>query len=437
AVRLVYLVIAARAALNRRWLVNFGTFACVAVLGISPLLLNLLADTIRYGYYLAPGLGRMQVFSAEPISFFVPSAQHPVLGAWANGVTNANTSYVFVGYAVLILAAVGSFFRTSRFWSAAAIVFALLSLGPTLIVGGQSTDLPLPFAVLRAIPLVNANRYPVRLNVMLMLSLTPLLALGATRLLQTRRGTIGLGGLVALLAFEQLVIPIPVFDSRVPTIFQTIRAEPGDFSILDLPLGWRNSVTIQGKIDYAAQFLQTVHQKHLIGGQTSRNPAFKYQYFLELPVINSLIALENGIAIDDARRAQDRAVAPEVVRFFDIRYVEAHRALTAPQVLAYAREIFALTEIFRDDTRIVYRVNLAAAAPRAINPGGETARLYFDDGWGRAQFSPAGFDYLWATRNDARVWLPLARAEQSITVRLRGAYAGQKISLRVNGQGLA
>ena len=417
---------------------NFIALGFVAALGVSPLLINLLADTLRYGYYIAPGLGRVQVFSAEPISFFIPSFTHPILGAWANTLTNANASYAFVGYAALILAALGFTFyraaRDARFWLASALFFALLLLGPTLIVAGQDTHLPMPFALIRAIPFVNANRYPVRFNTMLMLALVPLVALGAARLWQTRRAF--LGALIAFLAFEQLAFPIPLTDLRAPKVFETIREEPGDFAVMDLPLGWRDSVAILGKIDYTAQFLQTTHEKHLIGGLVSRHPAWKFQYFLELPVLNSLIALENGQDIDDARRARDRELAPEVLRFFNVRYIAATRALTDARVLDYVRDVFPVEEIYRDDAHLVYRV-ASQSAPERIAVSDETARLYFDDAWGRTQFSPEGFAYRWATRGDALVWLPLERKAQMITFRLRGVQARQAMTLRVNGRDIA
>ncbi|MCL4490158.1 MAG: hypothetical protein M1570_18800 [Chloroflexi bacterium] len=430
-----------RGGAGRGLLTGLVALGIVAAVGVSPLAVNLFLDFARYGYYLSPGLGRVQVFSAEPISFFIPSAQHPLLGAWAGRLTEANTSYAFIGYAALILAVLGFWSRRrsrdTRFWGALAVFFALLMLGPTLIVGGRSTGIPLPFAVLRAIPFANANRYPVRFNVMLMLALAPLIALGAARLLSARRGAIALGGLAVLLAFEQLAIPIPLSDLRVPAIFQAIRAEPGDFAVLDLPLGWRNSVAIQGKLDYAAQFLQTVHEKRTLGGLTSRNPPFKFQYYLDLPVINSLIALESGREIDGVRREQDRAAAPALLRFFDIRYVEVNRALTDPQVLAYAQDIFPLAEIYRDDERIVYKVTASPAPLDALDLQNETSRLYFDEAWGQAQTTfPDGAGYRWATMDEAHLWLPLTGAERQIRLRLLGAASDQTLAVRLNGQPL-
>jgi hypothetical protein len=282
--------VASMAALAR----NLTVLIVVAAVGMSPLLGALFQDFARNGYYFAPGTEYAGLFSAEPASFLVPSALHPLVGSWVAAFSPANTAYAFVGFTALALAALGFFWRRtpeSLFWAAAATLFAVLMLGPTLILAGQSTGIPLPFAALQGVPLLNANRYPVRFNTMLMLSLSPLIALGVARIGQAR---IGRGLVVAacgLLILEQVIMPLPLTSTEVPAIYQTIRNEPGDFSILDLPLGWRNSVVIQGRIDYDSEYFQTVHQKRLLSGQTSRNPAFKHQYFLEQPVINSIIAL--------------------------------------------------------------------------------------------------------------------------------------------------
>ncbi len=418
---------------------NSIALVIVALLGASPLILNLLIDTLRHGYYLASGVGRVQIFSAEPISFLIPSARHPILGAFTKPITEANTHYAFIGYAILLLSILGAWswrkLRDVRFWFVLAILFVLIMFGSTLYIGGQSTGIPMPFALLRQIPFVNANRYPVRFNVMLMLTLAPLVALGAHRLLQTRRSTIFLGALIPFLIFEQLVLPIPMSDMRVPPVFQTLRDEPGDFAILEIPLGWRGSIVMQGKQDDRAQFFQTVHHKRLLGGITSRFPDFSLQYFLEAPVINTLIALETERHVDDVRLAQDRAVAGDVLRFFNIRYIDVNRALTNEAVMNYLRDTFPLAEFYRDDERIVYRVEPLPAL-RALNADDETARLYFDDRWGRVQFT-AGIAYRWSARDEAQMWLPLEKHNQSITFQMRGARDSQNVAVRVNGQTIA
>ena len=416
----------------------------LAAIGMLPLVLSLAFDFQRYGYYLTAGVGRIQIFSAEPISFFLPSSQHPLLGAWAENITRANTSYAFIGWAALTFALIGLYAKRAsafaRFWAIAALLFALLMLGSTLYVNGENTNVPMPFAVLRLIPFVNANRYPARFNVMLMLALLPLFAWGILALWNARQtySKIALLILLCVLVFEQLVLPIPLTNVQIPPIFEDIRNERGDFTVLELPLGWRGSIVMQGETDDVAQFFQTTDHKRRLGGITSRFPDFKLRYFDQVPVLRSLIALEEGRAVDETQRAQDRATLENVLRFFDIRYVSVNRAQLAPETFAFVRDTFLLHEIFSDAERIIYRVTRAPAPERIeIDPASEMARLHFDDGWGHAQEDNAGFGYRWAMDENARVWLPLEEADYEMTFRLRGARPQQNVILRVNEKNVA
>lgn len=440
---LVYVIAARRAALKQNVL-GLVFASIIALVGITPLILSLFADFQRYGYYLTAGVGRIQIFSAEPISFFLPSGQHPLLGAWSERITRANTSYAFIGWAVLLLAMLGLYAnRKSAFvwsWGMGAFLFALLMFGSTLYVNGENTNLPMPFALLRLIPFVNANRYPARFNVMLMLSLAPLVALGALFLLNARVvwSKVAFAALIALLVFEQLVLPIPLTDLRVPAALETIRQTRGDFTVLEIPLGWRGSIVMQGKTDDVAQFYQTFDHKRRLGGITSRFPAFKLRYFADAPVLGSLIALEEGRAVDDSQIAGDREQAAAVLRFFDIRFVSLNRAETSDQVLNYLRKVLPLVEVSRDETRTLYRVDLPPPPTQMkMDPGTETAQLLFDDGWGHAQEDNAGFGFRWATESNARVLLPLAAHDYDIVFRLRGARPQQKVQLRVNDANVA
>lgn len=416
----------------------------IAAVGISPLVVSLAFDFERYGYYLTSGVGRIQIFSAEPISFFLPSGQHPFLGAWAESITRANTSYAFIGWAVLVFALVGFYITRrvplARFWLVSALLFALLMFGSTLYIGGVNTNIPMPFALLRLVPFVNANRYPARFNVMLMLVLLPLFAWGILAFWTAGRSSlkIVLVGLLAGLALEQLVLPIPLTRIQAPSIFGSIREEPGDFTVLELPLGWRGSIVMQGKTDDVAQFFQTTDHKRRLGGITSRFPDFKLRYFRDLPVVGSLIALEEGRAVSEAQLQEDKTALADILRFFDIRYVSVNRAETDAEAWNFARDLFPLQEVFSDAERTVYRVALPPPAlTMSIHPADETSRLYFDDTWGAAQEDAGGFGYRWATDGAARILLPLDDAPYQMTFRLRGAHADQHVSLRVNGQDVA
>lgn len=435
---LVYLLVAQRAQLllTIRKLVVATVFAAV---GMAPLMLSLAFDFQRFGYYLTSGVGRIQIFSAEPISFFMPSSQHPILGAWAESVTRANTSYAFIGWAVVGLVLVGLYAKRAsgfaRFWFVTALLFALLMFGSTLFLGGVNTNVPMPFALLRLVPFVNANRYPVRFNVMLMLALLPLFAWGSLALWNARQKAfhIALAGLLGLVVFEQLVLPLPLTKVRVPNIFETIGQEQGDFTVLELPLGWRGSIVMQGETDDVAQFFQTADHKRRLGGITSRFPDSKLRYFANAPVLRTLIALETGRAVDPAQLEQDRLQVENVLRFFDIRYVSVYLPQVSPETLQFVHATFPLQEVYNDGERAVYRVTLPKQPPRVeIDPAAENARLLWNDAWGEAQEDNAGFGYRWAMDGNAVLWLALEDAAYEMKFRLRGARPDQTVQLRVN-----
>ena len=81
---------------------------------------------------------------------------------------------------------------------------------------------------------------------------------------------------------------------------------------------------------------QTAHGKRVLGGNTSRNPEFKFQYFSEDPTLARLIAQTTAADLPqhDALRAalaaeavtdEDRARARDWAAFLDLRYVMVHR----------------------------------------------------------------------------------------------------------------
>lgn len=155
-------------------------------------------------------------------------------------------------------------------------------------------------------------------------------------------------------------------------------------------------------------------------------------------MLRSLIALEEGRTVDDEQRARDRADVENVLRFFDIRYVSVNRAQTSPETLDYIHDMFSLEQVAADDERIMYRIASSPSLTQwKLDPASEFAQLLFDDAWGHAQEDNAGIGYRWAMDGNSRVWLPLDNADYDVTFRLRGASAGQKITLNVNGAQVA
>ena len=90
-------------------------------------------------------------------------------------------------------------------------------------------------------------------------------------------------------ALDGLSIPLPLTDARVPAVYAEIAAGAGDFAILPLPLGWRESFGTLGAEQTQIQYYQTVHGKRLINGNTSRVTPNQVQYFEQIGLIASIM----------------------------------------------------------------------------------------------------------------------------------------------------
>src|SRR5207244_2024341 len=235
-------------------------------------------------------------------------------------------NFVYVGWLTLALALLGGWVyrrrSLARFWGGTTLAFTVLALGPQLRIGGTAYPIPLPFALFQLLPLFNGNRYPSRFSVLITLGVAVLAAFAMEYLLTNIRlsGRFRAAGnlkpsphyllfaLLTLLIMGEHFSMLPLSDYRAPSFYQAIRNDPGDFSVLEVPLDWRNSFRVTGTLDKVfmlSQFYQTIHEKRMLSGNTSRNPELKFQYFTETPVINSLIALESGHDLDAAPLAQD------------------------------------------------------------------------------------------------------------------------------------
>ncbi len=51
-----------------------------------------------------------------------------------------------------------------------------------------------------------------------------------------------------------------------PDVYSPIGAEPEDFSLMQLPLGWRNSYGTLGAERTQLQYYQAAHQRPMLGG---------------------------------------------------------------------------------------------------------------------------------------------------------------------------
>lgn len=454
----------------------------LATLLYLPMLVPILRE-MSAGYALE-AWGSAQQLSVDLMGFVSPTGLNILGPDWTTDLHNtrlgtarfSDINTVFLGWATLALAIAGAirYRRRVAVWTTCAAVFIVLALGPVLQILKRSTfdldgllvNVPLPFILLHYIPVVSANRVPNRFSAVLTLALGILVAFAAywilswvtTRKWATTQGRpygviIGCVLIAAPILFEHWSVPLPLTDSRFPEVYDQVAADPDDFAILQLPLGWRNSFGQLGSEDTRNQFHQTYHQKRLLAGNTSRNPDFKFDYYNQVPIINSIVTLEDYGQVSAERRASDKTTADEFLWFYNIRYVIVSPGVedrppyvdTRDEALAYVEEVLPMTKIYDQDGWLLYRVDRdPAMTPTAVEVDfGSTAplaQMALGEGWAADEVIQ-GASANWAVEQGARVMLPSTEgADYRLTVRaLPFDYPdakAQTMALVVNGHRL-
>ena len=469
---------------------NLLLLALTAFLVWSPALIPIVREFFTADYDLQ-GWGDALMLSTDLLGWFTATVFHPLFGGdvvaemrlvqqrAANpdlpGFRDLNT--VFLGWATLALAVIGSiaYWRKVRVWVWTSLLFGVLTLGPLLQLNGRyrfdldglETTVPLPFALLHFIPVIKANRAPNRNSVLLMLGLAVLAGYGVYWLLGwlRRNRATGRAGwltpvvattLTAAILFEHLALPFPLSDARVPAVFDQIAAEPGDFSVLQLPLGWRNSFGVFGPEKTLLQYYQTAHGKPMLGGNISRAPAFKLEYFQRIPYFQALTEIEFGRQVAPEVIEAAAAQAADLMYLYDTRYVLLYPPI--PGRPPY-------TDTWQDAWDFVkYTLPLAPEpfwtqdgieAYRVIQPGGgdqfylnlgEAGTYpYRGEGWDAAEVdAPYEASATWATDETSRLFAPLRQVDLDATYTVQVSahpftYPGapaQQAQLTVNGAAL-
>ncbi|MCS6802665.1 MAG: hypothetical protein RMM58_00970 [Chloroflexota bacterium] len=400
-----------------------------------------------------PSLSEAQRFSADLLSFVVPTRLHPWLGRLAREWSEdfRDIPIAFLGWTTLLLGIIGAAarWRQARVWAAAAALFALLALGPLLTINGQTrfdldgliVSVPLPFLALHYVPLVGANRVPNRFSVVLMLALAVLVGFAlhwlARRLPPAAFAALALAA-AALIFLEHLSAPLPLRAATPPAGYERIRDEPGDFAILQLPLGWRNSYGTQGLERTIVQSYQWAHQKRLFGGNTSRTPESTFAYFRRVPLFESIIRLEEGKPLAPEAASRDRAGAAYLTALYDLRYLAVYRPLTPPGVEEYVRSALG-AELLAEGELTIYRIP-PAPLPRRVDLGTPLSAGAVGEGWGEDERGAGEIDLVWATARRAELWIPCPPGAATIRLRLTPfVYPGmpeQRLRLRLNGRDL-
>ena len=259
--------------------------------------------------------------------------------------------------------------------------------------------------------------------------------------------------LCALIVFEHLALPLPLSDARIPGVYDTIVADPRPVSVLHTPLGWRNSFGVYGPERTQLQYYQTAHGKPMLGGNISRAPDFKMEYFRRIPFFQALTDIQFGRDVSPETLAAAEAQAAELMYLYNTGYLVLMPPI--PQRLpyadhwqnawAFAKETLPLEPepFYADEGIEAYRVVQPPGEDRfTLNLGVPGTFPYRGEGWDAAEVdSPYGMPATWAVGEESRLFVPLRNVDPDamydISLRVHPfVYPGstsQTVSLNVNG----
>lgn len=458
----------------------------VAFLLWSPVLIPILHQFLTDDFSLQ-GWGEAIPLSADLLGWFTPTVLHPLWGGdlvaelrrvqlralMENGSGFRDVNTVFWGWVSALLALIGAvrYGRRVAIWIWTTVIFGLFTLGPFLQIDGRyrfdldgvEATFPMPYALLHYLPIIKANRAPNRNSVLLMLGIAVLVGYAVYWLLTTRfwrRLPNPYPLLPILLAgailFEHLAIPLPMSDARIPAVYEVIAQDPRPVSVMQVPLGWRNSFGVFGAEKTLLQYYQTAHGKPMLGGNISRAPDFKLAYFWRIPYFQALTEIEFGWPVAPEVLEQARTQADELVYLYNVGYVVLFPPI--PQRFPYAdhwQESWAFVKetlpleaepFWAEDGIEAYRVVQPPGADHfELDLGVAGSFPYRGEGWDASETdTPYDASATWATARASRLFLPLRQVDPAanylIKMRVHPfAYPGsapQRVALEMNGVAL-
>ncbi|MBC7250094.1 MAG: hypothetical protein H5T62_07405 [Anaerolineae bacterium] len=273
-----------------RFLGGLALALAVAALLTAPFFVPFLMDKLQGGLSFLKAGGTVRN-SIDLLAYLSPSPTHPLLSRlgllpdYVNRLfaqpRDVEEGLAYLGLLPLLLAGWGIVRGRSDRWMWAALggTSLVLALGPLLKVGGtlasytvegQVTYIPLPYALIKMLPLYEWGRTPGRLSETAAFALAILVGYGAADLRSRLRGrwspvVLIAGAALFILVEYAVVFPFPMGDATVPDFYSQMAADGKDYAVLDLPIMGRPASNY-------AMYYQTIHRHRIVGGYIHRYP---------------------------------------------------------------------------------------------------------------------------------------------------------------------
>ena len=352
----------------------------VALLLIGPILLyNWSAFSAGLGSLADPSFNA----PSEVTSYFISSLVRPPTPE----VLFTDSHVAFLGYTLPLLLLLGVALLRGRtgawFWCGCALLFFVLSLGPTPQYNGRVVaELPF-FHLMQQIPIIRGARFVSRFSSLVTLCLVLCLAqvlgrLNTSLLSGLKPLTRGLiYGLLVLLAVADLSYGRFIWlkqgkgfqEFRVPRAYRLLARDPQDATLLTYPLAWESRSQRVGDVEFPPCWLmafQPFHGKRLLTGFGDAIPDEDLRSIRSLPFIAELSRIPRGdtMPLPDAQAIR---AAQGVVRRLNIRYILVHRipffgmpegSYRVEEALRFMRTCLHLEQIYEDRELLLFKVSL-------------------------------------------------------------------------------
>jgi hypothetical protein len=322
-------------------------------------------------------------YAAVSGALFAPT-YHGLAGTPSNWI-------IFIGWTVLALAVVGAITSSDRrkyFLIVLAAVSLLFSLGPSQDPSAISLQSPYTF-LYDHIPILHYFRASARLSILLMLALSGLAAMGASKIMEAVKGKRVLRFpatkvvaciLLALIVIEYApsvaVEPVPQSGA-----YGIIAHDSGKFSVLELPA----TITQTQR----ALYTQTIDGKPLVNGKLSQSAQTVPSYVYSQPFLSSLVEplkspkLRGDIVNQSFTDAQ---LAPIVMTEYGMKYVVLNAqgyANPAAYRGTFAKLHHALgTPVYQDQNTALFELRHWATTSSILKMIGTSPLVVFGAGWG-------------------------------------------------------
>mgnify|MGYP001070881100 CR=1 FL=1 len=331
-----------------------GGLVCLFVL--APLLVPMVTELIRTpGEGLEPStMGREK--RTDLLAFLLPPRDHllsriKTIARFYENRVRFEGPTAAIGWVSLLLAGWGTYKRRKAAlpWFLSAAALAILALGSHLQVNGRALPILLPYALLRPTLLGTFLRHPNRFNIILALPISVLVALGweAARerwAFLRRRGRWATWTLAVLILSAYCTAPVPTVQEPVSPFYGQLREEEGQFAVADFPIDL-------GRDKYYL-YVQTLHERPIIGGHVSRPPENAHDFIEKVPILTAgrESPPEQGQLDDVSRQLRSLARA-------DVRYVMIHKDRSTESDVEAWRRWFGFRPVYEDERVIAYRTD--------------------------------------------------------------------------------